>query len=130
MRTIRIIQHKCNKNTATMHTCLHDTENTADVVIIQEPWIGTNENDQSLYSISHPSFIILISSTTHRPRTLTYISNTNPYLKASLQRDICNEEDIQVVKISTPTIEPIYLFNIYNKTPPHDRTLPYTVERI
>src|SRR5205807_3382592 len=54
---------------------------------------------------------------------------TNPYLKASLQPNICNDEDIQVIQISTPNIEPIFLFNIYNETPPHDRTLPYTVER-
>src|SRR5947209_18770356 len=73
---------------------------------------------------------MLLSSTIHRPRTLTYISNTNPHLKASLQPDICNDEDIQVIKISTPTIEPIFLFNIYNESPPHDRTLPYTVERV
>ena len=39
-------------------------------------------------------------------------------------------KDVQVVKISTPTIEPIYLFNIYNESPPHDSTLPYTVERV
>src|SRR5437016_770482 len=73
---------------------------------------------------------MLISSTIHRPHTLTYISNTNPQLKAALQPDICNDEDIQVVKISTPTIEPIFLFNIYNESPSHDRTLPYTVERV
>src|SRR5437588_172648 len=73
---------------------------------------------------------MLISSTIYRPRTLTYISNTNPHLKASLQPDICNDEDIQVIKISTPTIEPVFLFNIYNESPPHDRTLPYTVERV
>ena len=113
-----------------MHTCLRDAENTADIVIIQEPWIGTNEDGKSFFSISHPSFNMLISSTIHRPRTLTYISNTNPHLKAALQPDICNDEDIQVVKISTPTIEPVFLFNIYNESPPHDRTLPYTVERV
>jgi hypothetical protein len=113
-----------------MHTCLHTAENTADIVIIQEPWIGSNDDNQSFFSISHPSFHLLLSSTKYHPRTLTYVSNTNPHLKASLQPDICCDEDIQVIKISTPTIEPIYLFNIYNETPRYDRTLPYTIDRI
>ena len=129
-RKIRIIQHNCNRSDTAMHTCLHTAENTADIVIIQEPWIGHNTNDQTFYSISHPSFCLLISPTKHHPRTLTYVSNTNPHLKAALQPNICNDEDIQVVKINTPTIEPIYLFNIYNETPRYDRTLPYTIERI
>ena len=67
--------------------------------------------------------------TTHCPRTLTYVSNTNPYLKASLQPDICGDEDIQVIRLSTPNLEPIHLFNIYNETPCYDRSLPYTIER-
>ena len=67
---------------------------------------------------------MLMSPTTHCPRTRTYVSNTNPYLKASLQPDICSNEDIQVIKISTPNLEPIHLFNIYNETPCYDRSLP------
>ena len=70
-----------------------------------------------------------MSPTTHSPHTLTFVSNTNPYLKAFLQPDICSDEDIQVIKISTPNLEPIHLFNIYNETPRYDRSLPYTIER-
>ena len=66
-----------------MHTCLHTAENTADIVIIQEPWVGHNTDSRGFFSISHPSFQILMSPTTHHPRTLTYVSNTNPHLKAS-----------------------------------------------
>ena len=73
---------------------------------------------------------MLLSQTTHCPRTLTYISITNPHLKASLQPNICSDEDIQVIKISNPSIEPIFLFNIYNETPRYDRSLPYTVDRV
>src|SRR5436853_7349319 len=91
--------------------------------------MGGSEDGQNFHSISHPSFYQLLSATTHRPRTLTYVSCTNPYLKASLQPNICNDEDIQVIQIPTPNIEPILLFNIYNQSPPHDRPLPYTVER-
>src|SRR5205807_3606242 len=127
---IRIIQHNCNRNIYAMHSCLETAEKSADIVIIQEPWVGSGEGSKNFHSISHPSFHQLISTTTHRPRTLTYVSSNNPYLKASLQPNICNDEDIQVIQISTPNIEPIFLFNIYNESPPHDRTLPYTVERI
>ena len=112
-----------------MHSCLLTTETSADIVIIQEPWIGTNSDGKNNFSISHPSFLMLMSPTTHCPRTLTYVSNTNPYLKAALQPDICSDEDIQVIKISTPNLKPVYLFNIYNETPRYDRSQPYTVER-
>ena len=70
-----------------------------------------------------------MSPTIHCPRTLTYVSNTNPFLKASLQPDICSDEDIQVIKISAPNLKPIHLFNIYNETPRYDCSLPYTIER-
>jgi hypothetical protein len=36
---------------------------------------------------------------------------------------------MQVLKISTPTIEPIYRFNMYNVTPRYERKHPYTAER-
>jgi hypothetical protein len=65
----------------------------------------------------------------HCPRTITFYSKTNQHLETSLQLNICNDEDIQVLKISTPTIDPIYLFNIYNETPRYNRKLPYTVKR-
>ena len=95
-----------------MHSCLQTAETSTDIVIIQEPWIGTNSDGKNYFSISHPSFLMLISPTTHCPRTLTYVSNTTPYLKAALQPDICSDEDIQVIKISTPNLEPVYLINI------------------
>jgi Endonuclease-reverse transcriptase len=111
-----------------MHSCLNTAEQTADIVIIQEPWIGTSQN--SFYSISHPSFTTLISPTPNKPRTITFISNTNPFLRGSLQPNLCTDEDIQVLKISTPSIEPIYLFNIYNERPRQNQDQPYTIERV
>ena len=75
------------------------------------------------------SFLIILSPTTHYPCCLTYISNTNPYLKASFQPDICSDEDIQDIKISTPNLELIQLFNIINERRRYDHSLPYTIER-
>src|SRR5437588_10304431 len=109
---IRILQHNCNRNIYAMHSCLETIAKSADIVIIQEPWTGGSEDSQNFHSIWHPSFHQLLSATTHRPRTLTYISNTNPYLKASLQPNICNDEDVQVIQITTPNMTPIILFNI------------------
>ena len=98
IRKIRILQHNCNQSDIAMHSCLQTAETSADIVVIQEPWRGTNSDGQNYFSISHPSFLMLMSPTTHCPRTLTYVSTTNLYLKASLQPDICSDEDIQVIK--------------------------------
>jgi hypothetical protein len=100
-----------------MHSCLKSAENTADIVIIQEPWIGTNESTPPFYTISHPSFTVLLSQSEHFPRTATYLSKTNPHIHASLRTDLCNDEDIQILTITTPSIPTIYLFNIYNEKP-------------
>ena len=113
-----------------MHSCLKSAENTADIVIIQEPWIGTNETPPSFYTISHPSFTLLLSHPEHCPRTATYITKTNPHLKVNLQTDLCNDEDIQILSITTPSIETLYLFNIYNEKPRYNPTSPYTLDRI
>ena len=112
-----------------MHSCLNSAENTADIVIIQEPWMGTNQNPPSFYTISHPSFTLLLPQTPHCPRTATYVTTTNPYLKVIPQPHLCNDEDIQILNISTPSIKPLFLFNIYNEKPRYDQTLPYTLDR-
>src|SRR6266849_4976284 len=127
---VRIIQRNCNRSTTAMHSCLKSAENTANIVIIQEPWIGTNETPTSFYTISHPSFTLLLSNPEHYPRTATYITKTNPHLKVNLRTDLCNDEDIQVLAITTPSIETLSLFNIYNEKPRHELALPYTLDRI
>src|SRR3979411_3047528 len=112
---VRIIQHNCNRSTTAMHSWLKSAENTADIVIIQEPWIGTNESPPSYYTISHPSFICLLSQSNHCPRTGTSNNRTNPHINASHRTNLCNDEDMQILSISTPSIDTIYLFNIYNE---------------
>ena len=126
---VRIIQHNCNRSTTAMHSCLNSAENTADIVIIQEPWIGTNESPCSFYTISHPSFILLLPQSEHCPRTATYITKTNPHIHVNLRTDLCNDEDIQILAISNTSITTLYLFNIYNEKPRYDQTLPYTIDR-
>src|SRR4030081_9448 len=111
---VRIIQHNCNRSTTAMHSCLKSSENSADIVIIQEPWIGTNESPPSHYTISHPSFILLLSQTHHCPRTATYITKTNLHINASLRTALCTDEDMQIISITTPSIDTLFLFNLYN----------------
>jgi hypothetical protein len=59
-----------------MHTCLHPAEENTEIIIIQEPCIGTNEEEKTFYTISHPSFDSLISYTENCPRTI--ISTPKP----------------------------------------------------
>jgi hypothetical protein len=112
-----------------MHRCLHLAEGNADIIIIQEPWIGTNEGEKTFYTISQPSFDSIMSHTEHFLQTINFYSKTNQHVKISIQLNICNDEDIQVLKILRTTIDPIYLFHIYNETLQYNRKLPYTVER-
>jgi hypothetical protein len=63
------------------------------------------------------------------PGTTTYISKTNPHIKTSRRPDLCNDKEIQILAITTPSIETLYLFNIYNEKLRYDQTLPYTLDR-
>jgi hypothetical protein len=76
----------------------------------------TNEEEKAFYTISHSSFDSIISHTEHWSRRITFYPKNNLYQQISLQSNICSDEDIQVLKVSTPTRDPIYLFNIYNET--------------
>jgi hypothetical protein len=124
-----VTKYSCNRSQIAKHSYLYSAEGNADIIVLREPWIGTNEDEKTFYNISHPSFDSSIFQTKHCPQTITFYSKTNQPLKFSLQPNICNDEDIPVLKISTPTIDPIYLFNIYKETPQYNRKLPYTVER-
>src|SRR5437588_8472288 len=106
-----------------MHSCQATDEKSADIVIIQAPWMGGSEDGQNFHSISHPSFHQLLSATTHRPRTLTYVSNTNPYLKASLQPNICKTKTSQLSRYIHPTSN---LFSYSTSTTNHPRTMGHS----
>jgi hypothetical protein len=112
-----------------MHTCLLSAEGNADIIIIQELWIETNEEEKTFYTISHASFDYIISHTEDCSQTITFHSKTNQHLQISLQPNICNNVDIQVQKISTPTIDPIYLINLYDESTRYYHKPPYMVER-
>src|SRR5262245_51621669 len=106
---IRVIQHNCARSTNVMHTCLAAAVTTADIILIQEPWISKNNT-----TISHPSFQSIIPNTqgNRRPRTLAFISTTNPHLKVTARPDILDDPDCQVLDVGSTTIPAVTIYNI------------------
>jgi hypothetical protein len=112
---VRVVQHNCAKNKYIMQSILESAARTADIVLMQEPFIHTDGN----FQISHPSFGCLSLPTTagqKAPRVMTFISKANPHLRISPLPDICSDHDIQLLEVSTPAIPSFFLFNIYNQS--------------
>lgn len=112
-----------------MHSCLSAAVTTADIIFIQEPWIHTKFNT----TISHPSFQAIVpnSQDNRRPRTLTFISTTNPHLKVTPRPDIIDDPDCQVLDVALTTLETITFFNVYNERKTGgSRAGAYTLDRL
>jgi hypothetical protein len=62
-------------------------------------------------------------------RIATYISHYNLHLQVTPRPDVCVDPDIQVLKVGTPLIPPIYIINIYNEkyNPMTPYTIPYSL---
>jgi hypothetical protein len=94
-----------------MQSILESAARTADIFLMQEPFIHTEGN----FQISHPSFECLSLPTTARQkasRVMAFISKANPHLRISPPLDICTDNDIQLREVSTPAIPSFFLFNI------------------
>ena len=87
---LRILQHNCNRSTNVMQTILEYAVKNADIVLLQEPWIG-NDN----ISISHPAFIKIAFNTEQnvKARTMAFVSK-NAKLNCTPRYDISNDSDI------------------------------------
>jgi hypothetical protein len=110
-----------------MQSLLNIATGPTDIILIQEPWISHQGK-----TISHPSFQVIILQSneyTHKPRTLTIISATNPYIKCTPGPDLCNDPDLQLLDISTSTIPTISIANIYNKKISTQLQMNRTIER-
>jgi len=110
---IRIIQHNCNRSSLVINTLLDFAVGTADLLLLQEPGF----NPDNTFITTHPGFELLIPPKNLRKhnRTIAYVAKNNPYIKCSPRTDISQDPDIQVLEISTPSIAPITVFNIYNE---------------
>src|SRR5918992_167554 len=112
---IRIVQHNCRKSTIIMDTLLNSIYDSCDIVLIQEPWIGTRPHDNSFFATTHPSFTTIIPDTPHKPRVITIFNKHNPHLRVYENTTLDQDEDVQIVEVSSPSIDTISIFNIYNE---------------
>src|SRR5437899_11582845 len=72
-KPITIIQHNCAKTYEVLTSLLHYTNGTADIILIQEPWLAS---DGTPYS--HPCFESILPDTTNneRPIIAAYINKS------------------------------------------------------
>ena len=121
---LQIFQHNCNRVTSTMHSVLESAVRKIDIILFQEPWIGS-EN----ITVSHPAFTSIIPVTELRPRVVTFISKANCNLKCTPRPDISTDNDLQALSISMPNLKEFLLLNIYNEKSLQENSSEYTVER-
>jgi exonuclease III len=102
-------------------------KNSADIVILQEPWV----KDENI-TISHPSFICMKPNIQNaRARVLIFVAKNAKKFTCTSRPDIVNSEDMQAILIANnKTQGGILLFNIYNeKSQNADDEQLYTIER-
>src|SRR4051794_3929281 len=88
---LRFIQINCNRSSLVVTTVLELASRTADIILIQEPWISHDGN-----TITHPTFTTITPShPTLRARVMTYINNTTQHLTTTPRPDISNDPNLQ-----------------------------------
>ena len=123
---IQIIQHNTAKSPNVMQTCLENSIKTADVVLIQEPYMS---NDH--VTISHPTFINIIPNNATRPRVMTFIKKDSAnHMTITPRPNIYQDSDIQVLDISRHDLPNILIFNVYNEKQIDIKNDEYTVNRV
>ena len=124
---IKVIQHNCVRSMNVMHSCLNSATNTADVVLLQEPWIVRDHKT----TISHSSFTSLLSPSNLdiRPRTMAFISKIRQNLVCTPRSDISKNSDLQVLSISANGISSILVLNIYNEKLQQDNNDQWIIDR-
>lgn len=116
LHKIPITPQNCRNNQNVMLSLLGSSFLTIDIVTIQEPFIKPDTNSLwSLVSVFHGSLERLIPASPNPPRTITYITTSNPYLQCQPRPDIINDQDVLALEIRTHSITPIALLNIYDE---------------
>ena len=120
---LRILQHNCNRLTNVMQTILEYAVKNADIVLLQESWIGNNN-----ISISHFTFIKIAFNTEQNvgARTMTFVLN-NAKLNCTSRYNISNDSNIPMLDISS-NVKNFIIFNVCNKKVQNENQ-DYTVER-
>jgi hypothetical protein len=96
---IKVLQVNMNRNSSTTENVLElAIELDIKVLVVQEPWVRTGDNNREYRSIIHPSFYqILPNYGTLRPRTLFYIARE---LQASLASNSPSDPDCLIIELS------------------------------
>jgi hypothetical protein len=110
---IQIIQHNCNRSSLVINTLLDFAVGMADLLLLQKPEFNL---DNTLIT-THPGFEWLIPPKNLRKHnwTIAYLAKNNTYIKWPPHTVIIQDPDIQVLEITTPSIAPIRVGNIFNK---------------
>ena len=116
-QTIRFIQHNTAKSTNVIHTLLHLTHQTTDIILIQEPLIMLDNNSNTWTTITHPSLnSILPPSAPHlRPHVATFLFMSATHISLTPRSDITNDPDVQCLTLTTLSTSPTLLLDIYNE---------------
>jgi exonuclease III len=119
---IRIALHNVNHSTTYLDTLLNTARKNNDIILVQEVKIKDPR-----YATTHPDFLLLLPPHGDRKtnHTAAYMSRHNPHLRVTPRPNVCADPDIQVLKVGTPLIPPIYIINIYNET--YNPMTPYTI---
>ena len=126
---ITIVQHNCAKTYEVLTSLLHYTNGTADIVLVQEPWLAPGGTPYS-----HPSFESILPDTANneKPRTAVYVSKSRLDILCTYRPDFLPHLDGDVLPLQILAgKEKFILWNIYNerqKLTPDSRPL-YTMDR-
>jgi hypothetical protein len=124
---IKVLQVNMNRNSSTTENVLQIAiELDIKVLVVQEPWVITGNNNREYRSIIYPSFYqILPNYGTLRPRTLVYIARE---LQASLASNSPSNPDYLIIELSLGTLK-MQLINFYNTIHPEDPNSILTILR-
>ncbi|KZT65666.1 hypothetical protein DAEQUDRAFT_768721 [Daedalea quercina L-15889] len=120
MKPIRILQLNANTQNSTIHALLNTAtdEDSADIVLITEPWWGNIGGDkQGPVSEAAASWtpILPVSAVPagKRPRAMAYARKRSDYT-ITLRSDLANDLDLQILEIAQDPRPPTIIANIYN----------------
>src|SRR5690349_18185828 len=89
--TVRILQHNCMRSKDVMHSILESAVQNADILLLQEPWIGLNNT-----TVGHPSFASILpkEKPDRRSRVALFYSRSFPSLCINVRPDLLDDPDL------------------------------------
>ncbi|RPA80381.1 DNase I-like protein [Ascobolus immersus RN42] len=103
-----------------MHSCLETARETADIVLIQEPRVGSWDMEQGSYMmVGHGSFKCILppghNNNQLKPRVATFVTTSFPNLRVTIRPDIFDDPYLQTLEVSAPGVPTFYVYHIYNE---------------